>query len=547
MLGRRATDVVGSDFRELLVPEDARGLPAVLDNAERHDGTSDAVDWRMPTAGGHTLHVEAIVSARLNDPAIGGFLVNIRDQTERMALEEALRHQALHDPLTHLPNRVLFEDRLKHAYDRTARSGRSLCLLIADLDDFKDINDTFGHASGDEVLIEVAERFKRATRSEDTVARLGGDEFAVLIEEVASEGDAADVAERLIAALVAPIPIAGTDIYARASIGIVTGSSAGVSGAKAESVTGQLMVDADLAMYEAKREGRSQFQFYAPEMQQGIRERMMMRSDLERALTRQEFALHYQPIVSIDTGTIVGAEALIRWHHPERGLVPPLEFIPLAEKTGIIIDIGRWVLRQACREAAGWQTQGNGSPAPYISVNVAGSQLQQPSFVHSVREALDQAGLDPTRLVIEVTESALIEDTEGNEMKLEQLREMGVRLAIDDFGTGYSSLSYLQRFNLDILKIDKSFVDTLGHDDSRTPALVTAMVAMGTSLSMDVLAEGIESRDQLDGLRALRCDFGQGYLFSRPVPAEDLTALLQAPADLEKIADTSDLEASGRS
>jgi EAL domain-containing protein (putative c-di-GMP-specific phosphodiesterase class I) len=281
-------------------------------------------------------------------------------------------------------------------------------------------------------------------------------------------------------------------------------------------------------------------------MQAGIRERMTMRLDLERGLTRGEFMLHYQPIVSLDARTIVGAEALIRWQHPERGFVPPMEFIPLAEQTGLIVDIGRWVLGEACREATSWHAPASGGPAPYVSVNVAGSQLQRASFLQEVRDALAESGLDPARLVVEMTESALIEDTDGNVRRLEQLAELGVRLAIDDFGTGYSSLSYLRQFKLDILKIDKSFVDTLGRDAKGT-ALVAAMVAMGSALGMQVVAEGIEEPGQLEDLRSLDCDLGQGYLFARPVAAADLGAMLAKDSRVAVEESTNGREASSAS
>jgi diguanylate cyclase (GGDEF)-like protein len=518
-------EVLGHDIREFLDDGQANNVFAFLEQAELIPDARRSIDLQMRRSDGGMLSVEAVVIGRFDDPDIDGCLLNIRDQSERLVLEEALRHQAFHDPLTALPNRALFEDRLSHAFERTARGGHSLCLLLADLDDFKDINDTYGHALGDAVLVEVAERLMHAVRTEDSVARLGGDEFAVLIDEMTSEHDGARAAERIIEALAEPVVVGDVEVFAHASIGIAFASAAGGGIETTKQLIGQLLIDADLAMYEAKRQGRRGFRFYASSMQKGIKEWMAMRSELERGLSRGEFVLHFQPIVEIETGAIVGAEALIRWMHPERGLVPPLEFIPLAEQTGLIIDIGRWVLAQACTEAAGWAPSEVGGSTPYVTVNVAAPQLQQPGFVQDVRDVLRDTGLPPSRLVVEVTESALIEDTEGNVLKLEQLRDIGVRLAIDDFGTGYSSLSYLRQFNLDILKIDKSFIDALGRE-SKGSALVAAMVAMGTSLSMEVVAEGIEDSGQLRDLRTLHCDLGQGYLFAKPVPAADLAALL---------------------
>jgi diguanylate cyclase (GGDEF)-like protein/PAS domain S-box-containing protein len=525
MLGWTAKEVIGHDIREFLAEADVLNVHAVLEQAELLPDSRRSVDFQMRRSDGDLVSVEAVVSGRFNDPDIAGCLLNIRDRSERLVLEEALRHQAFHDPLTSLPNRALFEDRLVHAFDRTKRAGHSICLLLADLDYFKDINDTYGHALGDAVLIEVAQRLTRDVRTEDTVARLGGDEFAVLIEEVAGELDGARAAERIIEALAEPVVIGDVEVFAHASIGIVCTSATGGGSGTTRDLMGQLLIDADLAMYEAKRQGRRGFQFYESSMQDGVKERMATRSDLEGGLGRGEFLLHYQPIVEIDTGAVVGAEALIRWRHPQRGLVPPLEFIPLAEQTGLIVSIGHWVLAEACREAAGWRSPAIGRSLPYVSVNVAGSQLQHAGFVQDVRDVLRHTGLPPARLVLEVTESALLEDTEGNVLKLEQLRETGIRLAIDDFGTGYSSLSYLRQFSLDVLKIDKSFVDSLGRDTKGT-ALVAAMIAMGTSLGMEVVAEGIEDHAQLLDLQTLHCHLGQGYLFARPVPADELAALL---------------------
>jgi diguanylate cyclase (GGDEF)-like protein/PAS domain S-box-containing protein len=524
MLGWQVEEIQGRDIRTFLHPDDGRALGQLLDRVEQSQGSRESVDWRLRKADGEMLHTEAIITAKFDDPEIGGFLVSVRDLSERLVLEDALRHQAFHDPLTKLPNRSLFEDRVAHAFHRTARSGHSLCLLLADLDDFKDINDSYGHAFGDRVLVAVSGRFRSVLRDEDTVARLGGDEFAILIDE-ADDDDGLLLAERIMEALEESISIEGTEVFVHASIGIVTGSAATGARSQDERMESQLLIDADLAMYEAKRQGRGQFRFYAPAMQEGVHERQTMRSDLERGLSRHEFLLHYQPIFSIETEAILGAEALVRWQHPERGMVMPLEFIPTAEQTGLILELGRRVLREACREAASWH--GAGGPDPYVSVNVTGSQLQQPSFIQDVQDALADSGLQAYRLVIEMTESSLIEDADESVLRLEQLRDIGVRLAIDDFGTGYSSLSYLRRFNMDILKIDKVFVDELGHDEKRS-ALVAAMVGMGTSLGMEVVAEGIEQRSQLDDLRDLHCDLGQGYLIAKPLAPEAFAAMMLA-------------------
>jgi diguanylate cyclase (GGDEF)-like protein/PAS domain S-box-containing protein len=529
VLGWSVSDVFGHDFREFLHPQDVQGFDALLARTEAQPGLRQVLEWRLRRADGGRLTMEAIVVPRFEDPDIQGILVNLRDISERIALEGTMHHRAFHDPLTGLANRTLFEDRLEHALDRGARNGLTVCVLLADLDDFKDINNTLGHASGDEALILVADRLASCVRTEDTLARVGGDAFAILVEETeANEG--AVVAERIVSALSESIPLEGGEFFVHASIGIARGSR--VSGSLSILSRGgasHLLVEADLAMQEAKLQARGRFSFYSSAMELGIVERMSMKSDLERGLAREEFVLHYQPIVSMASGAVRGAEALLRWQHPQRGLVSPLEFIPLAERTGMIIELGRWVLRAACARAVTWPHSVDGEPAPYVSVNVVGPQLQQPSFVDEVLEVLERSGLEASRLVLEMTESTLMADSDRNLEKIRYLQDAGVSLAIDDFGTGYSSLSYLRRFSMDILKIDRLFVERLGHDPMDS-ALVASMVGLGVNLGMKVIAEGIELREQLEDLRSLRCDLGQGFLFSKPVVAEAFEAMLTPKA-----------------
>ena len=525
VLGWSVSDVVGHDFREFLHPQDVEGLEELLAQAEGEPGLRQLLEWRLRKADGGHLTMEAIVVSRFEDPDIQGILVNLRDIHERIALEGTMHHRAFHDSLTGLANRTLFEDHLEHALDRGARNGLTACVLLADLDDFKDINNSLGHASGDQALILVAHRLASCVRTGDTLARVGGDAFAILVEETeAHEGTL--VAERIVSALSESIPLEGGEFFVHASIGIARGSR--VSGSLSILSRGgasHLLVEADLAMQEAKLQARGRFSFYSSAMEVGIVERMSMKSDLERGLARKEFVLHYQPIVSIGTGAVRGAEALLRWQHPQRGLLPPHEFIPLAERTGMIIELGRWVLRAACERAEAWPNPVEGGPAPYVSVNVVGPQLQQPSFVDEVIEILENSGLEASRLVLEMTESTLMADSDRNLEKIRHLQDSGVRLAIDDFGTGFSSLSYLRRFGMDILKIDKLFVDQLGHDP-KDSALVAAMLGLGASLGMKVIAEGIELHEQLEDLRSLHCDLGQGYLFSKPLVAEAFEDML---------------------
>jgi diguanylate cyclase (GGDEF)-like protein len=423
-------------------------------------------------------------------------LLGLLDRAGRRRLrDESLRRLAFEDSLTGLPNRPLFEQRIAS----TLESGANAVVAFLDLDEFKQVNDSLGHAAGDRLLEICGERLRNALRSGDIVARLGGDEFAILAVDVA---DLDAFVDRIFSVLSAPLVLEGKRLYLRASIGIATTLSGP-----------ELLRNADLAMYAAKAAGTNRCAFYTDDMHINAVERLDRREQLERAIESGELRLHYQPIVDLDLGRVAGFEALVRWQHPIRGFLGPGEFIPLAEETGLIVPLGRWVLREAARQAAQW------AGAPYLSVNVASAQLEQPGFVDEVQAALTDSGLDPSRLVLEVTESSLVGDFEAERLQL--LRRLGIRLAIDDFGTGYSSLSYLRRFPMDVLKIDRSFT----RDACEDSALLEAIVAMGESLGLVLIPEGIEEREQADALRALGCRLGQGYLFGRPVPAEDIVGV----------------------
>jgi diguanylate cyclase (GGDEF)-like protein len=434
-------------------------------------------------------------------------------------LVEELRHQAFHDNLTGLANRGLFGDRVEHALARSARTGASIAVLFLDLDDFKTVNERFGHAGGDELLREVSGRIVDVLRPGDTAARLGGDEFAVLIEDLAGPEDARFVADRLIDTVRAPIRIADADSLTGASIGIAV-SAAGEGRAE------DLLRNADFAMYRAKSAGKGRHELFQAHMREGIAERTELEGLIVGAVERGELRLQYQPIVELASRAIVGVEALVRWHPAGRRMLMPGDFISLAEETGQIVPIGRWVVDEACRQGRLWQVK-LGDPTFEISVNLSARQFQHAGLVPEVLDAIRTSGIDPHSLILEITESVLMQHTAATIDKLAQLRAHGIRLAIDDFGTGYSSLSYLDRFPVDTLKIDRSFVDGFGAG-REGPVLVRAIIELGHALGLDVVAEGIEREDQVDPLSQLGCKLGQGYLFARPVDAEALELLLAA-------------------
>jgi diguanylate cyclase (GGDEF)-like protein len=466
---------------------------------------------------GHLCHVEMTITNLLENPSVGGLVLNTRDVSERKALEDQLVHEAFHDSLTTLANRALFKDRVDHALRRRNLEDGSIAVLFLDLDGFKEVNDSMGHACGDELLTKAAERLRVCVRPADTVARLGGDEFAVLIED-ADATRVGDVAGRMTESLREPFVVDGQEIHVCGSIGIAT-NEAGIEEAD------QLLRNADLAMYRAKAAGEGGFERYDPDMHSDLIERLQLGSDLRRALEADELILHFQPTLALSSGAITGVEALIRWQHPVRGLVPSAQFIPLAEDRGLIKDIGAWVLKTACQQAVEWHKRHPAHAELSISVNISGRQLKQADLVTQVAEALEESGLAATHLVLEITESVLMEHTEENLALLRRLRDMGVRLAIDDFGTGYSSLSYLHRFPVDMLKIDRSFVDRLGGsaDDAE---LVRTIVRLGQSLGMTTVAEGIEDHSQFLTLKRIGCQLGQGFHFSRPITADQIDLLL---------------------
>jgi diguanylate cyclase (GGDEF)-like protein len=439
---------------------------------------------------------------------------------ERRRSEAETRHQALHDPLTGLPNRALFRDRLQHALARSRRHGGTLAVLFLDVDNFKVVNDSLGHEAGDELLTALAPRLAEAVRSGDTVARFGGDEFVLLCEEVADEREAVEIAQRVKECFARPLRIAGGEHFVTASIGVALPSTG-------HNDPDSLLRDADAAMYQAKERGRARYEVFDADMRASAVKRLQVEAELRRALERDEMRLVYQPVIDIDPGRIVAVEALLRWHHPEHGVVPPLDFIPVAEESGLIVPLGTWVLREAMLKAVHWRRMCGPDDTPVVvSVNLSARQVSEPDLVPTVVRLLEETQVDPRQIALEITETVLVEDTATAAKTLHELENLGVRLVLDDFGTGYSSLGYVKRFPLSFLKIDRSFVAELG-GDGRNDAIISAIAEMSRALGARVVAEGVETEDQLAGVRKLGCELAQGFLFSRPVPPDEIDALLR--------------------
>ncbi len=509
LVGRPVLDLVSPPFREKVrdrirqTLEEGRQTPLMEQKLVRMDGQEVEVE------------VAGVGITYQGKPAT---MALIRDISERRRAEALRQRDTLHDSLTNLPNRTLLMDRLGLSMERLkGRRRHKFAILFLDVDRFKIVNDSLGHARGDQLLVAIAERLQSCLRPGDTLARLGGDEFAMLCEEIQGVSEATRVADRIHRAMVPPFPLDGHEVFATMTIGIA------VSAAAYERPE-DILRDADTAAYRAKTLGKARHEVFDKDMHSHAVALLKLESDLRRAIERREFRLHYQPILSLEDGRIAGFEALVRWQHPERGLLLPAAFLEVAEETGLIVPIGSWVLQEACRQLGAWRAS---SPPLVMSVNLSSRQASQPDLVQEVGRILKDTGLDPSRLRLEITESVLMEHADSVTESLSQLKALSIQLHIDDFGTGYSSLSYLHRFPLDALKVDRAFIRRIGEPGGR-PEILRAIVGLAHNLGMEVVAEGVETQAQLEELKSLRCRYAQGYLFSKPVDSEAAERLITA-------------------
>ena len=516
LLGLQPGEIVGLSDTQFLHPEESELVQVQLADRLQSADVAAPIQFRMRHADGTWRDVEAVVSDLRDRPSVAGYVANLRDVTERKQAELLLAYQALHDPLTGLPNRTLILDRCEQMLVRSRRDHLPVAALFIDLDNFKDINDTLGHEAGDRLLQAVAKRFVATLRTSDTVGRLGGDEFVVLAEGVSLAAGPELVAQRLQDVLVEPFRIEGFEhrpLTVTASLGIASGP---------RDCAQNLLKDADIAVYRAKAQGKNRAVSFEPQMQSDVLDRLELGMDLRSALEHGQFFLLYQPVFDLDEVRPCGVEALLRWRHPTKGVVGPDNFIPMLEETGLILEVGRWVLDEACAQAARWHQLGY---TPSMSVNVSMVQLASDQFVDEVDRALSSSGLDPRSLVLEITETMLMSDADATAGRLAHLKALGVRVAIDDFGTGYSSLAYLRQFPIDALKIDRSFIAAMD-DSAESLALIHTLIELGRALGLETLAEGIEEHSQLKTLQNEQCERGQGFLFSRPVEPAVIEALL---------------------
>jgi diguanylate cyclase (GGDEF)-like protein/PAS domain S-box-containing protein len=520
ILGGTATKRTDHAVAELVHDEDVEWIDALIERLAATPGSVSGGEVRLRHVDGRWRWVELVGTSLLHDPDVRGIVLNCRDVTERRALEEQLRHQAFHDPLTNLANRPLLVDRIEHELEgRPLESQAMTAVLLMDLDDFKTVNDSLGHAAGDELLAAIADRVRTTLRGRDTAARIGGDEFGILVR-TGERREVEAIAERILAAVREPLTIGDHQLTVAASMGIAFAIGP-------QATADELLRSADVAMYMAKARGKGRSVVFESSMHDAAIRRLRLKADLEHGLEAGQFHLLYQPIVELASGAPVGLEALLRWDHPS-WMIGPAEFVPFAEETGMIIPLGRWVLEEACRHAVDLDRNPAGRGLD-VSVNVSAVQLARPGFADDVARILHATGLDPSRLVLELTESVLLDRDGVAVASLGKLRELGIRLAIDDFGTGYSSLSYLRELPIDILKIDLSFVAAL--DSSReAPAVVRSIIRLAGTLGLRTVAEGIERPEQAGRLRTLGADYGQGYHFARPLSAEELAAYLREKA-----------------
>jgi diguanylate cyclase (GGDEF)-like protein/PAS domain S-box-containing protein len=521
IFGYRENEIVGRSVAIVVVSDpraDSDPLDRILAAAKLPGRAGELVARRK---GGQLIPIGVSASETFFNGHVC-YILTIRDVTIRRRTEETIRNLAYHDPMTGLPNRRLFNDRLNQAIERARRNRRQLAVMILDLDRFKLINDSLGLARGDQVLRAVGERLVAVVRRSDTVARLGGDDFLLLLPGVDGAESSAKVAQKILDTFLPPLQLEDQELHLGATLGITLYPH---DGDDAET----LIRNADTALYRAKEHSRGSYQFYTTDMNATAFERLVLETQLRKAIERGELVVYYQPQVRLDTGAVVAVEALVRWFHADLGLVSPAEFIPLAEETGLILDLGRWVLRTACAQVRSWQEQGFADLR--LAVNLSGRQFEQDDLVRSIAQVIEEATFDPSDLDLELTESSIMRSPEQAVPKLQALDRLGIRLSIDDFGTGYSSLGHLKRFPIRTLKIDQSFIQDITTDPNDA-AIAQAIIALADSLQLKVIAEGVETRDQLDLLRRYHCDEMQGYLFARPLPPGELLELLRSGSRL---------------
>ncbi|HYC37666.1 MAG TPA: EAL domain-containing protein, partial [Usitatibacter sp.] len=516
LLGYEPSETLGLKVQELVHRDDAENVRAALRRVIEARHSSEPVEFRLRHRNGLWRTFESLGTNCLANPHIHGVVFNSRDVTDRKVIQQRIQHLAYHDNLTGLPNRSLLQDRLAHSIARAERGNKKVAVLFIDLDNFKNINDTLGHDVGDELLRQVARRLSECVRLEDTIARQGGDEFIILLDSLDDGRGASVVAQKVLNALRRAFTLGGTEQHVSGSVGIALYPEDGRD-------PQTLMKNADTAMFHGKGLGKNTYQYFTAQMNVAVKRRMTLESALRRAVMQKDFALEYQPQVDLESGQIIAVEALVRWKTEEGTIVMPGDFIPLAEETGLINEIGEWVLREGCRQAKEWEDMG--LERRRMAINLSARQFDR-AFLDMVTRVLVDTGLDPTRLELEITESQVMRQTDGMISLLTKLSQMGIHLAIDDFGTGYSSLSYLKRLPIQKLKIDQSFVRDITVDPNDT-AIVVAIINMAKSLELDTIAEGVETAGQLALLRSKGCRVGQGYYFSRPLDAKRLYPLLR--------------------